>query len=286
MTHTSTNTILHDIYVLLLCYNEESIILQTIQYYTRIFPTATILVYDNHSTDGSREIAVQAGAHVTLFGHADRKDNTMNIQVKNAAWKALPSPCWVFCLDMDEWVKITVAQLYEEQCKHTSVIRTVGYQMVADVDVDDLSLRDITHGLHDHMMSKPVAFHLPNINTIGYALGAHTCNPEGDVQYSDSAYPLYHFKYIGLRHLTKNHITNHRRTDIQRKENPRSSTHYTSDESLIALRYACVRKMCVSMPSIDNHDDTRNTYPEPVFPKQTASTKSGLAKIVEYVQSM
>lgn len=50
--------------VLLPCYNEAGAIAQTVRDFRAALPGAVIYVYDNNSTDGSREIAAQAGAVV------------------------------------------------------------------------------------------------------------------------------------------------------------------------------------------------------------------------------
>lgn len=50
--------------VLLPCYNEAGAIAQTVGDFHSALPDATIYVYDNNSSDGSREIAAKAGALV------------------------------------------------------------------------------------------------------------------------------------------------------------------------------------------------------------------------------
>ena len=50
--------------VLLPCYNEAQAIAQTVKAFASALPSATVYVYDNNSTDGSREIAANAGAKV------------------------------------------------------------------------------------------------------------------------------------------------------------------------------------------------------------------------------
>lgn len=54
----------HSIAVLLPCYNEEGAIGQVVQDFRRMLPTATIYVYDNNSSDGTRQEAAEAGAVV------------------------------------------------------------------------------------------------------------------------------------------------------------------------------------------------------------------------------
>ncbi len=50
--------------VILPCYNEAGAIVQTVDDFRRALPTAQIYVFDNNSTDGSRELAAAAGAIV------------------------------------------------------------------------------------------------------------------------------------------------------------------------------------------------------------------------------
>lgn len=50
--------------VVLPCYNEAGAIAQTVAQFRAALPGAQVYVYDNNSTDGSREIAAQAGAVV------------------------------------------------------------------------------------------------------------------------------------------------------------------------------------------------------------------------------
>jgi len=50
--------------VLLPCYNEEAAVAQTVAAFRAALPNATIYVYDNNSSDRTREVAAQAGAIV------------------------------------------------------------------------------------------------------------------------------------------------------------------------------------------------------------------------------
>ena len=48
--------------VLIPCYNESRTIKKVVEDFKRVLPEAVIYVYDNNSTDGTDEIARQAGA--------------------------------------------------------------------------------------------------------------------------------------------------------------------------------------------------------------------------------
>lgn len=50
--------------VLIPCYNESKTIEKVVKDYKRVLPEADIFVYDNNSTDGTDEIARNAGAIV------------------------------------------------------------------------------------------------------------------------------------------------------------------------------------------------------------------------------
>ena len=50
--------------VLVPCYNESKTVAKVVSDFKRVLPEATVYVYDNNSTDGTDEIARQAGAVV------------------------------------------------------------------------------------------------------------------------------------------------------------------------------------------------------------------------------
>ncbi|MCL2132157.1 MAG: glycosyltransferase family 2 protein [Lentimicrobiaceae bacterium] len=62
--------------VLIPCYNESSTIKKVIESYQRVLPEADIYVYDNNSTDGTDEIAGQAGA-IVRYEYRQGKGNVI-----------------------------------------------------------------------------------------------------------------------------------------------------------------------------------------------------------------
>ncbi len=62
--------------VLIPCYNESKTIGKVVTDFKQVLPEATIYVYDNNSTDGSAEIAKNAGA-VVRFEHQQGKGNVI-----------------------------------------------------------------------------------------------------------------------------------------------------------------------------------------------------------------
>ena len=62
--------------VLIPCYNESRTIKKVVEDFKRVLPEAVIYVYDNNSTDGTDEIARQAGA-VVRYEYKQGKGNVI-----------------------------------------------------------------------------------------------------------------------------------------------------------------------------------------------------------------
>ena len=65
-----------NIAVLIPCYNEAKTIEKVVTDFKRVIPEATIYVYDNNSSDGTDEIARNAGA-VVRYEHQQGKGNVI-----------------------------------------------------------------------------------------------------------------------------------------------------------------------------------------------------------------
>ena len=62
--------------VLVPCYNESKTVKKVVEDFRRVLPEATVYVYDNNSTDGTDEIAREAGA-VVRYEHQQGKGNVI-----------------------------------------------------------------------------------------------------------------------------------------------------------------------------------------------------------------
>jgi glycosyltransferase involved in cell wall biosynthesis len=110
--------------VLLPCYNEEAAIAQTVAGFRAALPEAAIYVYDNNSTDRTREIAAEAGAIVRTErmqgkGHVVRRmfaDVDADIYVMadgDATYDASAAPTLIHKL-LDEHLDMVVAARQSE----------------------------------------------------------------------------------------------------------------------------------------------------------------------------
>ena len=71
---------LDQIAVLIPCYNESLTIGKVVRDFRQALPEATIYVYDNNSTDGTGEIARQAGA-VVRYERKQGKGNVIRLLI-------------------------------------------------------------------------------------------------------------------------------------------------------------------------------------------------------------
>ena len=72
----SGGRVVNKIAVLIPCYNESQTIAKVVHDYKQALPEATVFVYDNNSTDGTADIAKEAGA-VVRFEYKQGKGNVM-----------------------------------------------------------------------------------------------------------------------------------------------------------------------------------------------------------------
>ena len=68
--------------VLVPCYNESKTVAKVVSDFKRVLPEATVYVYDNNSTDGTDEIARQAGA-VVRYEYRQGKGNVIRAMFRD-----------------------------------------------------------------------------------------------------------------------------------------------------------------------------------------------------------
>jgi len=109
-----------------ICYNEEIILQKFIDHYRTRFPNCEITIYDNMSTDNSRQIAIKNGCKVLEYDSNNEIRDDLYLEIKNNCWKQAKTD-WVLICDTDEFLDINQEQLEKEDC---SIILSKGYNMV------------------------------------------------------------------------------------------------------------------------------------------------------------
>lgn len=233
--------------IFILCYNEEVLIRNTILHYKQYLPSANITILDNKSTDNSVNIAKSFNCKIIEWESPKYKNCIDDFEyrtLKNNCWKYLQDG-WVLVIDMDEWLYITEQQLLEEQTNGTSIIKVKGIDMIGEsksIILDDIDLNKINKYKDNPWESKSLCFLRDKIIDMNYTIGAHNCNPSGDVVYSKQIYINKHMSYLGEDFLINRMLCRYERAKEMKKHN--FATHYTDNISNIKNKYQSYLKNC------------------------------------------
>jgi glycosyltransferase involved in cell wall biosynthesis len=225
--------------IFLLCYNEELIIEKTVKHYRDRFPSSSIIIVDNCSTDNSVRIAIRNKWDVIPFTSGNQQNEAVLLNIRNNVWK-IANTGWIIMADMDEWLEITEKELEEEDQKGTTIIKTKGYNIIGDsktTKLDDINLFELNKGVYDVTMSKNVLFKIPDVD-ICYSWGAHQCNPKGTVKYSDKEYILKHMNWLGEEYIVEKYRLRCERNQINRHKDFFSfNGHYFTEKNRLIEMY-------------------------------------------------
>jgi glycosyltransferase involved in cell wall biosynthesis len=244
------------IHIFILCYNEELILPHTLRHYRTYLPHAYITIYDNESTDHSREIAEAWGCRVVRWSSENQQNEYIQQNIKNDVWKSAtpfheiqidPRPeCsgrgWKIVVDMDEWVAVTEEQLAEEEAQGTSVLRIKGVNVIGQsqdallADVSPQEIQQWNRVTDWKPENKNLCFLAPPIAQMNYTRGAHACRPEGErVQYSRKIYYNKHMENMGLPFFIRKFTLRKQRNTIMHEHE--INLHYTDDISKLTERF-------------------------------------------------
>ena len=155
-------------------------------------------MYDQHSTDGSVELAESLGIEVRPFGN-----NTINDQVyldiKNHCWKECKGKGidYVIVCDVDEFLFIREAQLMNPK-SWNPMPKVNGFNMISEsLPVNDMF--EINTGSESVEYSKQVIFKPDFVSEINFVHGCHKNNAvtHGVWLLRECGVELYHYRMIG-----------------------------------------------------------------------------------------
>lgn len=218
---------LNAIYILIaeahiIAWNESDIIGMTIKHYQKFCDR--VVLYDNFSTDNTRDIALALGADVRLFGIEGQLNDKEYLKVKNHCWKQSQAN-WVFIVDADEIVQVTREQLLNAD---GNIFNTYGWQVFSESFPRE-TFEEITTGFHDPNYSKLAVFK-PSLEEIDYVYGCHVANPKGKIKFCSEVLPLFHYRNIGgYQRLSNRHaLYRQRLSDLNKRWG--LGIHYTYPE--------------------------------------------------------
>lgn len=158
-----------------------------------------IIMYDNHSYDGSQKLAQDLGFEVRTFGLPGVLNDQHYLDVKNQCWKEQigKGVDYVIVVDADEFVVIG-DELMEKRMlgKELDSAPTVhGFNMISEqLPVKDIF--EIKTGSPSESYSKQAIFNPDMITEINFIHGCHRNRITGRIT-NDSICRLFHYRQIG-----------------------------------------------------------------------------------------
>jgi glycosyltransferase involved in cell wall biosynthesis len=187
-----------NIHAHIITWNREDSLHLTVNYYKSF--CSKIFIYDNFSDDRTREIAEEMGCIVSTFGRAGSLDDGEYLKVKNNCWKGSDADYVIVC-DDDE-ILLPLNNLIN---KDVSIYRTEGYDMFSETVPRETWL-DCNKGIRNKNYDKLIFFDPNRIKEINYVYGCHEAKPTGDINWSNGAMKLLHYRSIGgVDRLIKRH---------------------------------------------------------------------------------
>ena len=230
--------------IFVVTYNEERVLPYFVKWYRERFPGCIICVCDNESTDGTLAIAKDKGCVVHIFRTNKTFDDTWNIHIKNTIWRGA-STDWVLCCDADEFLDIHEEALKREQSSRTTVVRSVGYDMVNMVDGFDYE--SVFKGVRNDNYDKALLFDRRCVTSIDYEYGAHRAHPKGEIRYNVAAYLLHHYRYMDVEYA----VARTKELGARLSNNNRVmglGLHYLDTEEMVREKFAQMRAEARLLP--------------------------------------
>lgn len=177
----------------LITWNREDRIHLTVSYYLKL---GRVIVYDNFSSDNTREICENLGAEVMLFGESGVLSDKAYLDIKNFVWKGSDADYVIVCDDDEILYNEDLSFiLKQEKLLGTTIFRTQGYSMHSETIPRETWL-EINTGHKDNNYSKSIIFD-PSKVDINYIYGCHEARPKGTIQYSKELLSLLHYRSVG-----------------------------------------------------------------------------------------
>lgn len=182
----------------LLCFNEDYIIRQVLNHYWMF--CNKIVVFDNHSDDGSDQVAARMGCEVIYYGERGVLSDHAYREIKNNCWKEdARTNDFVIVCDMDELLySPNLAQdLHSMHKRGVTLPQVQGWNVYSELDAPKDDLIQINTAFPDPSFSKQIIFNPKEIKEINFSYGAHKCNPIGRITRSSQPLQVRHYRCLG-----------------------------------------------------------------------------------------
>ncbi len=186
------------------CRDEELLIPFFLSHYSYV--DKINIFFDVNSIDNSeRLILADKRCKLIEFDFDGKYRDDFLMYAKNSEWKtSIGVADWIIVVDMDEFLYHNSSIIgFLKRCKEESItIPSIkGYDMFsAMLPVNDGTpiTEQLKYGVRNKRFDKKVIFDPKKVSNIYYRPGAHNCDPEGYIKYSDTySLKLLHYKFLG-----------------------------------------------------------------------------------------
>ena len=101
---------------------------------------------------------------------------------------------------MDDFLCVT-EDLAKEMNNGTTILKITGYEMIGEsntLDLSDIDLQEIKKYVENKWESKSLCFLREAITNMNYDVGAHKCDPNGNIVYGLNVYINKHMNILGI----------------------------------------------------------------------------------------
>jgi hypothetical protein len=222
-----------------LCYNERLILPYFMRHYWQFADQITIL--DNHSTDGSADLARELGGLVVPYESGNQVRDDIYQRLKNNCWKGCEAD-WVIVVDADEFVHCPDMAVFlaRQQEAGATLLRPHGWDMVHDrlPTTAGQIYDEVRRGSPSTFYDKPCVFRPGEIAEINFVPGAHNARPTGRVvEARDASLRLLHFRGLSADYLVARYRERAGRLS-QRNLQRGWGRHYQKPEAAIRRQHA------------------------------------------------
>lgn len=220
--------------VFTVCWNEEKILLDFIQWYRSRVPDCLITIYDNMSDDRTVEIALNNECKIIPFDTGGYMDEQTLMSIRNNCWKESEAE-WCLVVDTDELVDVD--EMILETCialdgTCPNIFQCKGYEMFG---TEEDTVHTLTQGCESAGYCKPVLFRPNCFIEINLAPGSHSANPipssNNTIIWKKDSPDMYHTKWRSWTNgIERARLLAKRRSEHSRKMG--WNFHYELDESV------------------------------------------------------
>lgn len=228
------------------CYNEEILLPHTIRHYRKRLPSCDFVIYDNYSTDNSKELAESLGCKVLCWNTWGMIDDIRLRELKNNCWKNVETG-WIVVCDMDEWLCLDEHSLEKEDKEGSTILETFGVDVIGNSKstyLNDISVHGLRMAIKNKSMNKRICFKAGCLKDINYDCGAHSCSPIGDVNWG-GAYLIKHMNWLGLPYKIKHNRMRYDRSHEMRKMG--LAIHYQEHDEKIESKFTQLQSKAVNI---------------------------------------